>query len=196
MRGAIVHPGPAAAVARDAVLGACVLQRQLTPAAVAADQPGEECVAMLGRAVMPAGGNVAADHFADRLRPLPAYVSFVRIRHQRQPISPRLATDLHADAIGAVSRCSGSLTIGIGPAVDRVLDHPVDGGVVGTPPGRGPVVLLHRQIEIVLMEPAQRLPRAAKLLHLVEDQRDRLLHTPIWILLIAVAGPSRSPPAR
>ena len=29
MRGAIVHPGPAAAVARDAVLGACVLQRQL-----------------------------------------------------------------------------------------------------------------------------------------------------------------------
>src|SRR5262245_24909997 len=44
-----------------------------------------------------------------------------------------------------------------------------------------------RQIEIVLMEPAQRLPRAAKLLHLVEDQRDRLLHTPVWILLIAVA---------
>jgi hypothetical protein len=24
----------------------------------------------------------------------------MRIRHQRQPISPRLATDLHADAIG------------------------------------------------------------------------------------------------
>jgi hypothetical protein len=28
----------------------------------------------------------------------------------------------------------------------------------------------------------------AKLLHLVEDQRDRLLHTPVWILLIAVPG--------
>src|SRR6266498_5763334 len=92
VRGTIVHPGPAAAVARDAVLGACVLQRQLAPAAAAADQPGEERVAMLGRAVMPAGGNVAADHFADRFRPLPAYVSFMRIRHQRQPISPRLAT--------------------------------------------------------------------------------------------------------
>lgn len=64
----------------------------------------------------------------------------------------------------------------------------MDGGVVGTPPGRVPVVLLHRQIEIVLMEPAQRLPCAAKLLHLVEDQRDRLLHTPVWILLIAVAS--------
>src|ERR1700710_2304802 len=51
-----------------------------------------------------------------------------------------------------------------------------------------PVVLLHRQIEIVLMEPAQRLPRAAKLLHLVEDQRDRLLHTPVWILLILISG--------
>jgi hypothetical protein len=48
VRGAIVHPGPAATVTRDAVLGACVLQRQLAPAAVAADQPGEERVAMLG----------------------------------------------------------------------------------------------------------------------------------------------------
>jgi hypothetical protein len=45
VRGATVHPGPAAAVARDAGLGACVLQRQLVPAAVAADQPGEERVA-------------------------------------------------------------------------------------------------------------------------------------------------------
>ena len=89
---------------------------------------------MLGRAVMPAGGNVAADRFTDRFRPLLAYVSFVRIRHQRQPISPRLATGLHADAIGAVSRCCRKITIGIGPAVDRVVDHPVDGGVVGTPP--------------------------------------------------------------
>ena len=35
VRGAIVHPGPAAAVARDAVFGACVLQRQLTPAQTA-----------------------------------------------------------------------------------------------------------------------------------------------------------------
>src|SRR5215211_1895281 len=68
VRGTIVHPGLAAAVARDAVLGACVLQRQLVPAAVTAEQPGEERVAMLGRAVMPAGGNVAADHFADRFR--------------------------------------------------------------------------------------------------------------------------------
>ena len=57
---------------------------------------------MLGRAVMPTSGKVAADHFADRFRPLPAHVSFMRIRHQRQPISPCLATDLHADAIGAV----------------------------------------------------------------------------------------------
>jgi hypothetical protein len=54
------------------------------PAAVTADQPGEERVAMLGRAVVLAGGNVAADHFADGFRPLPAYVSFVCIRHQRQ----------------------------------------------------------------------------------------------------------------
>src|SRR6516162_3880129 len=42
VRRTIVHPGSAAAVARDAVLGACVLQRQLVPTAVTADQPGEE----------------------------------------------------------------------------------------------------------------------------------------------------------
>src|SRR5260370_1379590 len=71
-RGSTAATGMAAAVARDAVLGACVLQRQLAPAALAADQPGEERVAMLGRAVMLPGGNVAADHFADRFRPLPA----------------------------------------------------------------------------------------------------------------------------
>ena len=37
------------------------------------------------------------------------------------------------------------------------------------------------------MESEQRLSRAAKLQHLVEHQRDRLLHAPVWILLIAVA---------
>src|SRR6185312_7985711 len=46
VRSAIVNPSPVAAVARDAVLGARVLQRQLVPTAVAADQPGEEGVAM------------------------------------------------------------------------------------------------------------------------------------------------------
>src|SRR5215203_4774253 len=51
----------------------------------------------LGRAVMSASRNVAADHFADRSPLLPAYVSFVRVRHQRQPIIPRRATDLHAN---------------------------------------------------------------------------------------------------
>src|SRR4029077_11655201 len=66
VRGAIVHPSPNAAVARDAVLGACVLQCQLALAAVAPDQPGVKRVAMLGRAVMPTRGNVAADHFANR----------------------------------------------------------------------------------------------------------------------------------
>ncbi|WP_368736638.1 hypothetical protein [Bradyrhizobium campsiandrae] len=48
MRGAIVHPGPAEAVARDTALGACVLQRQLASATVAADSPARSASPSLG----------------------------------------------------------------------------------------------------------------------------------------------------
>ena len=128
VRAAIVHPGAAAAVARDMVLHAGVPERELAAAALAPDQAGQQRVAMLGRAVMPAGGNVAADHRADRLEPLPAHIAFMGVGLQRQPFVPRLAADLHAHALGAVSRRHSRLTIGIGAAVDRVLDDPVDGG--------------------------------------------------------------------
>ncbi|WP_247434482.1 hypothetical protein [Bradyrhizobium sp. 139] len=65
---------------------------------------------------------------------------------------------------------------------------PADGGVVWSPPGRVPVGLLHRQIEIVLVEPAKRLSRAAQFLDLVEHHLDRFLDTPIRVFLITVAG--------
>jgi len=45
---------------------------------------------------------------------------------------------------------------------------PVDGGVVGRRQVVSPLFCFTGKSEIVLMEPAQRLPRAAKLLHLVE----------------------------
>src|SRR5205085_12161787 len=80
------------------------------------------------------------------------------------------------------------LTIGIGAAVDRVLNDPVDGGVAWSPPGRVAAGLLHRQIKIVLVEPAERLSRAAQFFDLVEHQLDRFLDTPIRIFLIMVAG--------
>ena len=188
VRAAIVHPGAAAAVARDMVLHAGVPECELAAAALATDQTGQQRVTMLGRAVMPTGGNVAADHGADRLEPLPAHIPVVGVGLQRQPFVPRLAADLHAHALGAVSRRHSRLTIGIGAAVDRVLDDPVDGGVARSPPGRVAVGLLHRQIEIVLVEPAERLSRAAQFLDLVEHQRDRFLDAPIRIFLITVAG--------
>src|SRR6476619_7524806 len=62
VRAAIVHPGAAAAVARDMVLHAGVPECELAAAAFAPDQTGQQRVTMLGRAVMPTGGNVAADH--------------------------------------------------------------------------------------------------------------------------------------
>src|SRR3954465_293370 len=115
---------------------------------------------MFGRAMMLAGGDIAADHSADRFEPLPAHVAVMGVRHQRQPLRPRLAANLHA-ASGAISRRDSRSTIGIGAAINGVLDHPVDGGIGRPTPGHIPIRLLHRQIEIMLMEPKQRLARAA-----------------------------------
>src|SRR6201987_5691491 len=188
VRPAIVHPGAAAAVARDMVLHACVPDCELAATALAPDQTGQQRVSMLGRAVMSTSGNVAADHCADRLEPLPAHIPVVGIGLQRQPFVPPLAADLHAHALGGVSRRHSRLTISIGAAVDRVLNDPVDGGVTRSPPGCVAVGLLPRQIEVVLVEPAERLSGTAQFLDLVEHQFDRFLDTPIRIFLIAVAG--------
>ena len=111
---------------------------------------------------MTAGGDVAAHHLADCLGFLPADIAFVRVRHQRQPITARLAANLHANASSIIARRDGRLTIGIGAAVDRVVDHSVDGGVVRAPPSRLAILALRRQIEIMLVEPEQSLAGTAE----------------------------------
>src|ERR1700678_761148 len=141
---------------------------------------------MLGRAVVPTGGDIAADHRADRLGLLPADIALVGVRHERQPIGARLAP--YPDTDSAIAHSRGGVTIGIGAAVDGVLNHPVDGGVVWPPPGCVAVALLHRKIQVMLMEPQQGLPCAAKFQRLVEHQLDRLLHAVVWIFLKAIAG--------
>ena len=142
---------------------------------------------MLGRTMMPARRDVAGDHRADRFELLPAHIALVGAGLQRKPVGARLAADLHTDALGRVPCRHGRSTIDIGAAVDRVLDHSVESGVTRTPPGRITVRLLLWQVEVMLMEPEQRLSRASKFLDPVEDQRDRGLHASIRILLEAVA---------
>ena len=61
------------------------------------------------------------------------------------------------------------------------------GGVARPAPHGVAVALPRRQRQIVLVEPQQRLSRAAQLLDLVEDQPDRLLHPPVRVLLQPVA---------
>ena len=90
-RAAMVHPGAAAAVARDAVLGSDVAKRQLAAAAPAAGQAGEQRLAMLGRAVMPAGRKIACHHRADRFEPFPAHIAVMGAGLQGEPFVPRLA---------------------------------------------------------------------------------------------------------
>src|SRR6266404_3830256 len=185
---ASIHPAAAAAVAWDVVLCARIAERQLAPAAAAAEQARQQSVAVLGRAVMAAGGNIAAHHLADRLGFLPADIAFMGVRHQRQPIAARLAANLHADARTIIARRDGRLTISIGAAVDGILDDSVDGGVVWTPPSGLAILALHWQIEIVLVEPEQRLPGAAKFQDFVEDQSDGLLYAAVRVLLVAIAS--------
>src|SRR4030095_1323545 len=114
--------------AGNVLLGAGVAKRQLAPAAMATEQPREERVAMFGRAMMPAGGDIAADHGADRFEPLPAHLAIGGVGPQRQPLRPRLAANLQA-ASGAISRRDSRSTIGIGAAINGALDYPVDGGI-------------------------------------------------------------------
>ena len=165
-----------------------VSERQVAPATAAPHQASQQAIPVLGRPMMAAGGDVIADHHSDRLGLLPADIALMCVRHQRQPFGARLAADLHADAPSAIACRHRCLTIGIGATVDRVLDHPVDRGVVRPPPGDVAGALLHRQIKIMLVEPQQRLTGAAQFLNLVEDQRDGLLHALVRILLIAITG--------
>src|SRR6516165_7459644 len=185
---AIVHPAAAAAVARDIVFRARVAKRQLATAAAAAEKARQQGVAVLGRAVMAAAGYVTANHLADRLGLFPADITLMGIRHQRQPIAARLAANPHADASGIIARCDSRLTIGIGAAVDGVLDHPVDGGVVWAAPSRFAILALHRQIEIMLVEPEQSLSGATEFQDFVEDQADGFLHAAVRVLLVAITG--------
>src|SRR6516164_7567062 len=120
---------------------------------------------MLGRAMMLAGWHVAADHLANRLGLFPADIAFMGVRHERQPIGTCLSARLHAS--GAVPCRHSRLTISIGAAVDGVLDHPMDGGVIRSPPQRRTVPALHWKVEIMLVEPEQSLACAAEFQHLV-----------------------------
>src|SRR5689334_19905862 len=125
---------------------------------------------MLGRAMMAAGWRVAADHVANRLGLFPADIALMGVRHERQPIGTCLPARLHAG--DAVACCHGRLTTSIGAAVDGVLDHSMDSGIIRSPPKRGAVLAHYREIEIMLVEPQQSLACAAEFQHLVEDQPD------------------------
>src|SRR5437762_3486237 len=141
---------------------------------------------MLGRTMMTARRHVVAHHPADRLRPLPIDIAFMGPGHQRQPLATRLAAAPHPDARTVIASRDTSLTIRIGAAVDRIVDHTVDGRIAGPSPGDIAVVAPCRQIKLMFLEPEQRLARAAQFRDLVEDQRDRFLHPPVRVLLQSV----------
>src|SRR3954454_20454907 len=75
-----------------------------------------------------------------------------------------------------------------GAAINGVLDHPVDGGIGRSTPGHIPIRRLHRQIEIMLMEPKQRLAPAAQRLAPAEEEREGPSPPPVRILLVTPAA--------
>src|SRR5258708_3597393 len=147
----------------------------------AADKAGEQSVAVLRRSVMSACGQVVAHHLADRLRPLPADVTLMDAWDQRQPFGSRLTTAPGSDhACGCIISCRDTtLTIGVNAAVDRVLDHPVDGRIVRPAPDHVAILALGGQVQPMLDEPDQALPDTAEFGDLVEDEDDGFLATAI-----------------
>src|ERR1700688_3600804 len=186
---AMVERTPPTGIARNVMLGACVADHQLASATPAADKAGEQSVAVLRRSVMSACGHVVAHHLADRLRALAADVTLMRACDQRQPFGSRLTTAPGSDhACGCIISCRDTtLTIGVGPAVDRVLDHPVDGRIVRPAPDHVAIMALGGQVQPMLDEPEQGLPDTAEFGDLVEDEDDGFLDTAIGILLEPVA---------
>src|SRR6266403_1030226 len=154
---AIVERTPPTRIARNVMLGARVANRQLASTTPAADKAGEQSVAVLWRSVMSACGQVVAHHLADRLRPLPADVTLMDAWDQRQPFGSRLTTAPGSDhACGCIISCRDTtLTIGVGAAVDRVLDHPVDGRIVRPAPDHVAIIALGGQVQPMLDEPEQ-----------------------------------------
>src|SRR5882724_11290345 len=185
---AIVERTPPTGIARNVMLGAGVADRQLASTTPAADKAGEQSVAVLRRSVMSACGHVAAHHLADRLRPLPADVTLMDARDQRQPFGPRLTTAPGSDhACCCIISCRDTtLAIGVGAAVDRVVDHPMDGRIARPAPDHVAIRALG-QVQPMLDEPEQGLPDTAEFGDLAEDEDDGFLDTAIGILLEPVA---------
>ncbi len=186
---AIVQETSPAGIARNVVLGARVADGQLAAAAPASKKAGEQRVAVFGRSVMPACGHVVAHHRADRFGPFPTDIAVMDARNQRQPFRPRLAAASRPGISRCViSRCDPALTIGVGPTVDRVLDHPVDRRIIGPAPDDLAVVALGWQIQFMFEEPQQSLTSAAEFGNLFEDENNGFLDAAIRILLEPVAS--------
>src|SRR3984893_15354771 len=187
---AIVKSPPPTGIARDVMLGACVADRQLASTTPAADKAGEQSIAVLRRSVMAASGHVVAPHLADRLRPLPADVTLMDAWDQRQPFGSRLTTAPGSDhpCCCIISCRDTTLTIGVGAAVDRVVDHPVDGRIARPAPDHVAMIALGGQVQPMLDEQEQGWPDTAEFGDLVEDEDDGFLDTAIGILLEPVAG--------
>src|ERR1700738_4127344 len=173
----------------DAAWLALVADRQLASTTPAADKAGDQSVAVLRRSVMSAREHVVAHHLADRLRPLPADVTLMDAWDQRQPFGSRLTTAPGSDhACCCIISCRDTtLTIGVGAAVGRVLDHPVGGRIVRPAPDHVAIIALGGQVQPMLDEPEQGLPDTAEFGDLVEDENDGFLDTAIGILLEPVA---------
>src|SRR5262249_23048763 len=125
------------------MLGAGVTDRQLASATPAANKAGEQGVAVLWRPVMAVRGHVVAHHLADRLRSFPADIALVDIRDQSQPFGSRLTAAPGSDHSCCIISCRNTaLTIGVGAAVDRVLDHAMDGRIIRPAPDHLTVVAL------------------------------------------------------
>jgi len=89
---------------------------------------------VLGRAVMPARGIIAAEH-ARTLLLVQSHIYLMGVLASARAVDAPCAGFCTLTIVAAVIRRGGGLSIGVVRYLDRILDHSVDGGVVGDPPG-------------------------------------------------------------
>src|SRR5919202_5760502 len=150
------------------------------------NSPARSAAPCLGAPWLPAPGALSLT-ISRIASTVPREVTFVRAGPQRQPLLARLAPGADRGAGAVVAHARPGPAVGVGAAVGGGGDDLVGGRVARPSPDHLAVPSPGRQVEPVLEEPQERLPDAAQLGDLVDDQPDRRLHPAVRVLLQPVA---------
>src|SRR3954466_15543827 len=189
---AMVEVAATAVIAPGAALRAAVGDMELAAAVAAAQEAGEQRFAAPHRSSAHEASllSVVADQTLVPLELGPANVALVVVEDQSLPGAAILAEATHDPlAAGLDGDATAGPPEGVCAGVNRVGQHVVEGVVDGQLPGDAAALAPipdRRQRQALVAHPEVNLPNRLQLGKLGEDERDRLLHAAVRILLDAV----------